>query len=71
MIAIVANRSLMLYESGSAAPDASLRRSGLRIIRAMQPYLARGKTEEDRSWRGGGGSRICNDRGAASLEPGR
>jgi hypothetical protein len=34
------------YRSSSAAPDVSLAPFGLRIIRAMQPSAARGKTDE-------------------------
>jgi hypothetical protein len=36
----------MPYESSSAASDVSLAPFGLRIIRAMQPSAARGKTAE-------------------------
>ena len=36
----------MPYKSSSAASDLSLDRFGLRIIRAMQPSDARGKTAE-------------------------
>ena len=36
----------MPYQSNSAACDVSLARFGLRIIRAMQPSAARGKTAE-------------------------
>ena len=36
----------MTYKSSSAASDVSLAPFGLRIIRAMQPSAARGKTAE-------------------------
>jgi hypothetical protein len=36
----------MPYKSSSAASDVSLARFGLRIIRAMQPSAALGKTAE-------------------------
>jgi hypothetical protein len=36
----------MTYESNSAASEFSLAPFGLRIIRAMQPSAARGKTAE-------------------------
>jgi hypothetical protein len=36
----------MTYESSSAASDVSLAPFGLRIIRAIQPSAARGRTAE-------------------------